>query len=174
MFYYFFFKWGGPEITEPAIADPKLQGSYEVPDTFNAGLQIVNPAKQKAASLLHPWDIRRGYFTKTAIKRIAENLSKLTHLSTQMQTCLQRKRKGRQTGPELTLPQEEEEEVHQSLLSLCEENIFQEPQTQEKDLLLLIKQQQQQQNELKYNILRIISDIKEQQNLLRLQTGVMF
>nr|UHK07428.1 MAG: ORF1 [Torque teno midi virus] len=173
MFYTFFFKWGGPEITEPAITDPKLQGSYEVPDTFHASLQIVNPAKQKAASLLHPWDIRRGYFTKTALKRMQENLSTDSSLYSDADMP-PKKKKRRQTGPELTLPQEEEEEVHQSLLSLCEENIFQEPQTQEKDLLLLIKQQQQQQNELKYNILRIISDIKEQQNLLRLQTGVMF
>ena len=35
----------------------------------------LNPAKQIPSSLLHPWDIRHGMFTKTAIKRMYDNLS---------------------------------------------------------------------------------------------------
>ncbi len=85
-----------------------------------------------------------------------------------------RKKKRIQTGPELSHPFQEEEEVQNSLLSLFEENIYPEQETQTPELLRLIKHQQQQQQELKYNILRIISDIKEKQNLLRLQTGAIF
>ncbi len=75
MFYTFHFKWGGPEVTEPPVADPHQQGTYDVPDTFQTAIQIRNPAKQIPSSLLHPWDIRHGMFTKTAIKRMYDNLS---------------------------------------------------------------------------------------------------
>lgn len=172
MFYTFFFKWGGPETPEQAVADPHLQGTYEVPDTFQKAIQIYDPAKQKIGSLLHPWDLRRGYFTKTAIKRMQDNLS--TESSFYPDSEIPKKRKKTQTGPELSHPYQEEEEVQNSLLSLFEENTFPEEETQTPQLLKLIRQQQQQQQELKYNILRIISDIKDKQNLLRLQTGAIF
>nr|UHM25869.1 MAG: ORF1 [Torque teno midi virus] len=174
MFYTFFFKWGGPEITEPPAADPQLQGTYEVPDTIKQGLQIKDPAKNKAASILHPWDTRRGFITTTAFKRMFENLS--TDSSFYPDTEQIPKKKRRQTGPELSLPQEENQEVQSSLLSLCEENIFQEPQAPQtpENIIQLIQQQQYQQQQLKHNILRVISEIKEQQNLLKLQTGAMY
>nr|UHM25854.1 MAG: ORF1 [Torque teno midi virus] len=167
MFYTFHFKWGGPEVTDTNVADPALQGHYEVPDTFQRAVQIANPGKQKAASLLHPWDIRHGYFTKTALKRMYSNLSIDTDFQPDQEESPQKKRK--RTGPELSYPQEEEEEIQSCLLSLCEKSTWQEQ--EENNLLQLIKQQQQQQQELKYNLLRIISDIKDKQNLLRLQTG---
>nr|UHK07363.1 MAG: ORF1 [Torque teno midi virus] len=173
MFYTFIFKWGGPEITEQQIADPHLQGTYEVPDTLQKAIQIHDPAKQKIGSLLHPWDIRRGYFTKTALKRMHDNLSTESSFIPDGEEIPTKKKK-QQTGPELSHPYQEEEEVQSSLLSLFEENIYPETQTQTPEILQLIKQQQQQQQELKYNILRIISDIKAKQNLLRLQTGAMF
>nr|UHM25848.1 MAG: ORF1 [Torque teno midi virus] len=170
MFYTFLFKWGGPETPEPAVADPQLQGTYEVPDTIQNAVQIRDPSKQKAASLLHPWDIRHGYFTKSALKRMYENLSIDSTFASD--TEHRPKKKKKQTGPELSHPQEEEEELQASLLSLCEENIYQE--TTPQNLEQLIRQQQQQQQELKYNILRIISDLKDRQNLLRLQTGALY
>lgn len=172
MFYKFYFKWGGPESPEPIITDPMLQATYEVPDTFQKTLQIVHPRSQKAGSLLQPWDIRRGYFTKTALKRMQQNLP--TDSSIQSDTDQPvRKKKKTQTGPELSNPFEDQEEIQASLLSLCEENIYQEIPEDPKQLHKLIKQQQEQQQELKYNILKIISDLKEKQNLLSLQTGAV-
>nr|UHM25846.1 MAG: ORF1 [Torque teno midi virus] len=173
MFYTFFFKWGGPETPEQQVADPHLQGTYEVPDTLQKAIQIHDPAKQKIGSLFHPWDIRRGYFTKTALKRMQDNLSTESSFYPDAEE-IPKKKKRIQTGPELSHPFQEEEEVQNSLLSLFEENIYPEQETQTPELLRLIKHQQQQQQELKYNILRIISDIKEKQNLLRLQTGAIF
>nr|UHK07459.1 MAG: ORF1 [Torque teno midi virus] len=169
MFYTFYFKWGGPEVTEPPVADPHLQGTYEVPDTIKTTLQIRNPAKQKACSLLHPWDIRHGFYTKTALKRMYENLSTDSTFEPDTEAVPHKKKKT--TGPELTLPQEEEEEVQKCLLSLCEESIFQE--TQQTDILQLLRHQHQQQQQLKYNILRIISDLKDKQNQIKLQTGML-
>nr|UHM25855.1 MAG: ORF1 [Torque teno midi virus] len=148
----------------------QLQGTYEVPDTIKTAIQIRDPSKQKAASLLHPWDIRHGYFTKTALKRMYENLSVDTTFDSDSEHRPKKKKK--QTGPELTHPQEENEDLQRSLLSLCEESIYQEE--EETTLKQLIQQQREQQRELKYNILRVISEIKERQNLLSLQTGVMF
>nr|UHK07427.1 MAG: ORF1 [Torque teno midi virus] len=167
MFYTFHFKWGGPEVTEPPVADPHQQGTYDVPDTFQTAIQIRNPAKQIPSSLLHPWDIRHGMFTKTALKRMYDNLS--IDSTFQPDAEYQPHQKKKKTGPHLTLPEEESQEVHQSLLSLCEENIFQAP-TQE-NYLQLIHQQQQQHQELKHNILRIISELKAKQNQLKLQLG---
>nr|QJQ71582.1 hypothetical protein [Torque teno midi virus] len=172
MFYKFYFKWGGPESPEPIITDPMLQATYEVPDTFQKTLQIVHPRSQKAGSLLQPWDIRRGYFTKTALKRMQQNLP--TDSSIQSDTDQPvRKKKKTQTGPELSNPFEDQEEIQTCLLSLCEENTYQEIPEDPKQLHKLIKQQQEQQQELKYNILKIISDLKEKQNLLSLQTGAV-
>ena len=166
-FYTFYFKWGGPETTEPPVTDPHLQAVYEVPDKFSAALQIRDPAKQTPASLLHPWDIRHGYFTKTALKRMSSNISTDSDFQPDAEGYLPKKRK--KTGPELRVPDEETEEVQACLQALFKEDSFQE--TQEEDLLKLIKLQQQKQQDLKYNILRLLSELKQQQNLLKLQTG---
>lgn len=172
MFYKFIFKWGGPESPEPIITDPMLQATYEVPDTYTKTLQIVHPRSQKAGSLLQPWDIRRGYFTKTALKRMQENLPTDSSIQSDAEQPA-RKKKKTQTGPELSNPFENQEEIQTCLHSLCEENIFQEIPEDPKQLSKLIKQQQEQQQQLKYNILRIISELKEKQNLLSLQTGAV-
>lgn len=166
--YNFLFKWGGPEVTEPPITDPHLQGIYEVPDTIKAAIQIRDPRKQKPNTLLHPWDIRRGYFTTTALKRMSDNLSIDTTFQPDAEEVPRKKKKT--TGPELTVPQEETEEIQNCLLSLCEESTFQAQ--EENNLLNLIKEQHRKQQDLKYNLLRVLSELKEKQNLLRLQTGM--
>lgn len=166
-FYQFFFKWGGAEITDQPITDPQTQGTYVVPDKFSNTIQIRDPAKQKFESILHPWDYRRGLIKSSAIKRMSEHLS--TDSTFQPDGSPAKKKKI--TGPELTVPEEEIQEVQSCLLSLCEENIFQE--TQETDLLKLIKQQQQQQQELKYNLLKLLSELKQKQRQLQLQTGLL-
>lgn len=169
MYYNFLFKWGGPEITEPAIVDPHLQNTYDVPDTIQEGIQIRDPRKQKPTTLLHPWDIRRGIFTQKALKRMLSDIE--TDTTFQPDTAEIPKKKRKTTGPTLQVPEEENQEIQKCLLSLYEENIFQEQEDQ--NLKLLIKQQHQEQQQLKYNILKLLSELKEQQNLLKLQTGFL-
>nr|UHM27368.1 MAG: ORF1 [Torque teno midi virus] len=166
-YYQFFFKWGGPHDPEPAITDPQVQGVYPVPDTVNKSIQIRDPRKQKYESIIHPWDYRRGLIKSSALKRMAEHLS----IDSTFEADTTPKKKKKTTGPELTVPEEENQEILSTLHSLCEESTCQETQTQ--NLELLIKQQQQQQQELKYNILRIIADLKEKQRQLQLQTGLL-
>lgn len=167
-FYNFFFKWGGPEITEPAVADPAAQPTYPVPDTLQTTIQIRDPKKQKYDSILHPWDYRRGNIKESALKRIRENLS----IDSTFQPDESPTKRKRITGPCLTAPEEEDQEVKACLQALCEESTFQEIQ-EEKDLQELIKQQHHKQQELKWNILRLISDLKEKQQQLQLQTGFL-
>lgn len=166
--YNFLFKWGGPEISEQPVTDPALQGTYEVPDTITGTVQIRDPAKQSAMSILHPWDIRHGMFTKTAIKRMQSNIS--TDSTFQADTEEIPRKKKKVTGPQMSVPQEEQEEIQRCLHSLFESDTYQETEDPQK-IKDLIKQQHLKQRELKYNILRLISDLKEQQNILKLQTG---
>nr|UHM25844.1 MAG: ORF1 [Torque teno midi virus] len=165
-FYNFFFKWGGPEITEPAVADPAAQPTYPVPDTVLQTIQIRDPKKQKYDSILHPWDYRRGNIKESALKRVRENLS----IDTTFQTDESPKKRKRVTGPCLTAPEEEDQEVKACLQALCEESTFQEIQ-EEENLQHLIKQQHEKQQQLKWNILRLLTDLKEKQQQLQLQTG---
>nr|UHM26782.1 MAG: ORF1 [Torque teno midi virus] len=164
--YNFLFKWGGPEQTDQPIADPSSQPVYDALDKQSATIQIRNPANQKFETLLHPWDSRRGIIKKTALKRIYDNLS----IDTDMQPDDFTPKKRKITGPCLTAPETQDQEIKSCLHSLCEESTWQEAQ-EEKSLLQLIQQQREQQQQLKYNILKVISEMKEQQNLLKLQTG---
>nr|UHK05887.1 MAG: ORF1 [Torque teno midi virus] len=166
-YYQFLFKWGGPEQTEPAITDPKDLPTYLVPDKYYSTIQIRDPQKQKYESLLHPWDYRRGLIKGSALKRVSSNIS----TDTTFQPDAVPIKKKKVTGPELSVPQQETEEIQNCLLSLCEENIYQEE--NQDNLLQLIKQQQQQQQELKYNLLRLLSELKEKQRQLQLQTGML-
>nr|UHK05881.1 MAG: ORF1 [Torque teno midi virus] len=167
-FYQFFFKWGGPEITDQPVTDPQYQPTYNVPDTMPGTIQVRDPAKQSYESLIHPWDYRRGIIKSSALKRMSENLSIDTTFQPDGETP---KKKRKIVGPELTVPFQENQEILSCLHSLCEESTSQE--AQETDLIKLIKQQQQQQEQLKYNILKILSELKEQQVNLQLQTGLL-
>nr|UHM26098.1 MAG: ORF1 [Torque teno midi virus] len=168
-FYTFFFKFGGPEITEPKVTDPQYQPVYDVPDRITGTLQITDPAKNKASKLFHAWDWRRGLLTKRAFETMQQNLS--TDSDVQSDTSSPQKKKKR-TGPLLNNPEEENKKIQTCLHSLCEENIFQEPETEE-DIKQLIIQQQQQQQQLKRNILQLLMELKEKQRMLQLQTGVL-
>ncbi len=72
--YKFFFKWGGPQVTDPQVEDPCSRNKYPVPDTVQQTVQITNPEKLHTESILHDWDFRRGYVTSTALKRMSEYL----------------------------------------------------------------------------------------------------
>ncbi len=166
-YYQFFFKWGGPELPDQPVTDPCTQGTYIVPDHINAAIQIRDPAKQTYESIIHPWDYRRGLIKTSALKRMSEHLS----IDSTFQPDGEPPRKKKITGPQLTVPEEETQEIQSCLLSLCKEDIYQE--TEETDLLKLIQHQQQQQQELKYNLLKLLSEMKQKQRQLQLQTGLL-
>lgn len=167
--YNFCFKFGGPQMHDTEVTDPNKQDKYDVPDTVQQRLQITDPEKQSPESLLHQWDYRRGFVKEAALKRMADNLSIDTDF--QADTELHPKKRQRR-GPQLTVPEQEEKEIKTCLLSLCEENIFQEPKTQE-EIQQLIVQQQQQQHQLKRDLLHLLADLKQQQQMLQLQTGII-
>nr|UHK07092.1 MAG: ORF1 [Torque teno midi virus] len=169
-FYDFLFKWGGPQIQDPTIKDPTTLPKYDVPDTITKAIQIRDPAKQKAASLLHSWDVRRGIITQNALKRMSSNIETDTTFQPDQDIIPPKRRKT--TGPALQNPQESEEEVQTCLLSLFEEDTYQETQ-ETTNLFQLINRQRQQQQQLKYNLLKLISDIKDKQHMLQLQTGML-
>nr|UHK04386.1 MAG: ORF1 [Torque teno midi virus] len=166
-FYSFFFKWGGPLTTDPEVADPSKLPSYDVPDTMQGRLQIINPAKQAAASILHPWDSRRGFITARALKRISEN----TETDTDFLPDPEDQPKKKKAKYTLRVPEQENQEIKDCLLSLCEEPTCQE--AEEGNLKQLIIQQKQQQQQLKRNILKIITELKKKQRMLQLQTGML-
>lgn len=166
--YDFFFKWGGPQLSDPAIANPETLPKYDVPDTISQAIQIRDPQKQKASSMLHSWDIRRGIITASALKRMSADID--TDTTFQADTEAIPKKKKKTIGPALQVPDSEEEEVHSSLLSLFEEGTYQETPT---TMQQLIEHQQQQQQQLKYNLLRLISQLKEKQQQLQLHTGAL-
>ena len=167
--YCFYFKWGGPQMDEPQVADPKSFPQFDVPDQKSKTVQIINPEKQTAQSLMHAWDVRRGIITKKAFKRMLDNIETDTEFEPVTES-IQAKRP-RRVGPQLITQEEEEEKIKTCLHSLCEESICQEEESQ--NLHLLIKQQQEQQQQLKYNILALLSDLKMKQRMLQLQTGLL-
>nr|UHK03735.1 MAG: ORF1 [Torque teno midi virus] len=167
-FYQFYFKWGGTFTEDNPVADPSKQATYVTPDYIKQKLQIINPAKQKAQTLLHSWDYRRGLITGTAIKRICEDQPTDTDFQTGSEYSPPQKKK--KTTKEVPYPPAQNQDLQKCLLSLFEESTSkeaQDPQT----LQQLIQQQRKQQQELKYNILKVISDLKQQQQLMQLHTG---
>nr|UHK05868.1 MAG: ORF1 [Torque teno midi virus] len=164
------FKWGGPQITDQPVENPKNQDTYAVPDTFKEAIQVDDPTKQIAASMFHHWDYRRGFLTEKALKRMRENLPSDSSLSSDSEGETPKKKK--RVLPVLHMPEKETQKIQSCLLSLCEENTCQETQ-EETDLLKLIQQQQQHQRQLKLNLLTLIKDLKAKQRMLQLQTGVL-
>nr|UHM26803.1 MAG: ORF1 [Torque teno midi virus] len=169
--YSFFFKWGGPEITDQPVVDPSAQPTYDPFDKQLQTIQIRNPAKQKHSTLFHPWDIRRGIIKEKAIKRMSENLS----IDTTFEADESPTKKPRYTGPCLTIAEQENQEEIACLQELLQENTFQEIQeTQDPEVLFqLIQQQHQQQQQIKLNLIKLISELKTKQQLLQLQTGFL-
>nr|UHK04728.1 MAG: ORF1 [Torque teno midi virus] len=166
--YTFFFKWGGPFGPDTEVRDPTELPTYDVPDTINKRIQITNPEKQATETLIHPWDIRRGIIKEQALKRMCQHLE--TDTEFELPTEEPEKKKKR-LGAALQDPYQETKEMQTCLLSLCEESTCQDQENQ--TLQDLIKQQQHQQQLLRYNILKLITDLKEKQKMLQLQTGML-
>lgn len=165
--YKFFFKWGGPQIHDEPIEDPKHQPDYDVPDTLHQAIQIGDPKKQTPTSILHPWDFRRGIVTQTALKRMSENLETDTDFQSDDSASPRKKRK---ISKVLPITSQKEEDLKKCLQSFYQEETQEEtPET----LQEFIQQQQHQQHQLKRNILHILTHLKQQQRYLSLQTGVL-
>ncbi len=64
--------WGGANPPLKPACDPYQQEVFPVPDSLKQALQIIDPKKQVPEALLHSWDFRRGFATKSALKRIAK------------------------------------------------------------------------------------------------------
>nr|UHM26868.1 MAG: ORF1 [Torque teno midi virus] len=159
-----YFKWGGPHVYNEQVQNPQTQGKYDVPDTITKTLQIADPLKQSYETMLRAWDYRRGIITTTALKRMSKHLQ--TDESIQSDDSEPTKKKKKTTG-EIPYYKEETQEIQSCLLSLCEEDTFQETE----DIRQLIHQQQQQQLKLKQNLIKLMIDLKQQQRALQLQTG---
>nr|UHK06849.1 MAG: ORF1 [Torque teno midi virus] len=168
--YCFYFKWGGSQLPEQETTNPAEQGIYEIPDKLKQALQVLDPKYNKAKKAVHAWDFRRGILTKKAAKRILEDSESSGTLSTISGTPEKKKKKYQ--GNALQVQEEETSSLQSCLLSLCEENTFQETQ-ENPDLLQLIKQQQQQQQQIKFNLLSLISKLKKKQTTMQLQTGLL-
>nr|UHK05374.1 MAG: ORF1 [Torque teno midi virus] len=165
--YKFFFKWGGPQVTEHPVDDPQQQQEYPTPSMQHERLQISNPQKLATESLLHEWDFRRGIITQKALKRMQENLEIETDFESDDSGSPRKRRKVSKEIPHL---EKKEEKIKACLQQLCEEDTCQEtPQTIEQ----LIHNQQQQQQQLKLNILKLLTELKKEQRFLGLQTGLL-
>nr|UHK03777.1 MAG: ORF1 [Torque teno midi virus] len=167
-FYEFLFKWGGPETTEQPVTDPAQQPIYDALDKQQSSIQIRDPRKQKYESIIHPWDYRRGLLKTSALKRMQDNLS----TDSSFQETLPASKKRKITGPCLTIPEIQDEEIKTCLQELCKESTSEEAQ-EGADFIKLIQQQREHQQQVKYNLLRLISELKDQQAMLKLQTGLL-
>nr|UHK06647.1 MAG: ORF1 [Torque teno midi virus] len=166
--YSFYFKWGGPEITDQQVDNPTTQNTWVEPYTNQERIQISNPLKQDTDSLLHSWDFRRGIVTQKALERMCSHLETDTDFEPDTAEPPKKKKK---IGCELPHPQEAQKEIQACLRSLCEESTCQDQETQ--DIQQLILQQKQQQQRLKQHILLLIKDLKSKQKDLQLHTGML-
>nr|UHK06411.1 MAG: ORF1 [Torque teno midi virus] len=169
-FYKFYFKWGGSFPPIQDATNPANQNTYDVPDKFQEAIQIDDPLQQKAATTLKTWDYRRGSITQKALKRMYQNLESDTSLSTDSETY--KSPKQRRLLPTLQDPKEENKEIQDCLHSLFEEDSCQE-QKETTDLYKLILQQQHKQQQLKHNLLTLITDLKTKQRNILHTTGFL-
>nr|UHK06710.1 MAG: ORF1 [Torque teno midi virus] len=165
-----FFKWGGTALPDQKAADPSQQAVYETPTELREATQIINPEKQKAATMLQAWDYRRGLINQSAIKRMYEDGETDTIFQTDGESY-QPKKKTQKTGKELKVQNQEDKEIQSCLRSLFEENTSQEE--EQTDIKQLIRQQQLKQQQLKDNILELIADLKRKQKAIQLHTGLL-
>nr|UHK04187.1 MAG: ORF1 [Torque teno midi virus] len=165
--YSFYFKFGGPQQTDPPIDDPKTQGIWDVPSTLQKTIQIEDPKKQATESMLHDWDYRRGFITQRALKRMSENIQTDSDVESYDSEPTKKRKKVTKELPHL---QEQEEKTKKCLLSLCESDTSQE---EEQTLQQYIHKQHKQQHKLKKQLLHLFSELKHSQRQLQLQTGIL-
>lgn len=167
--YKFFFKWGGDDIQNQEINDPSKQATYELPDSLQQTIQISDPSQQIPTSLIHAWDIRRGLITPTALRRIQQNLPIDESVSLYSEEPPKKKKKKNNNMP---YQEQESKEIQACLQKLFEKDTYQEPQDQQQ-LINLIQQQHEQQKLIKFNLIQLIADLKQQQKKIQLHTGLL-
>nr|UHK04269.1 MAG: ORF1 [Torque teno midi virus] len=169
--YCFYFKWGGAQDYNKQVTDPSKKTEYPTPDPKLQTIQVTDPREQIPQSLLHSWDFRRGYLTKTALKRMYEHLPAESIISTDSECPTPQKRiKFSCQAPHL---QEESTEETSCLQTLFKENTYQEIPQEEISVKQLIQQQQQQQQTIKHNLLLLLSQLKSKQLELQLHSGLL-
>lgn len=168
--YTFYFKWGGTYPPEQEAENPETKNIYPVPDKQQETISIADPLSEKYETVFKSWDYRRGSLTKTAIKRMQENIQTDDSLSTDSTGCSSPKKK--KFLPTLQDPKKENKEIQSCLRSLCAESTWQEP-PPDSNIFQLLQQQHQQQQSLKHNLLTLIADLKSQQRNLLHQTGYL-
>uniref|UniRef100_A0AAU7ST68 Capsid protein n=1 Tax=Gammatorquevirus homidi6 TaxID=3048391 RepID=A0AAU7ST68_9VIRU len=168
--YNFYFKWGGTYPPIPEAENPENKTTYPVPDKQQETISIADPISEKYETVFKSWDYRRGSLTKTALKRMQENIQTDDSLSTDSTGCSSPKKK--KFLPTLQNPKKENKKIQSCLLSLCEENTWQEP-TPDTNIYQLLQQQHQQQQSLKLNLLTLIADLKSNQRNLLHQAGYL-
>nr|QUD39733.1 ORF1 [Anelloviridae sp.] len=165
--YSFYFKWGGPEVTDPKIEDPCTRGTYPVPDKLHQGVQIKNPEKLDTNTIFHEWDYRRGIITQSALKRMSANLEIDTDFENDI---TETPRKRQKVSKEIPCIENKQKEIQTCLQELCSESSFQET---PENLQQYIQQQQHQQHKLKRNLILLLTHLKKEQRCLQLQTGLL-
>lgn len=165
--YSFYFKWGGPEVTDPKVEDPCNRPTYPVPDKLYQTIQIKNPEKLDTNTIFHEWDYRRGIITQSALKRMSAHLEIDTDFENDI---TETPRKRQKTTKEIPCIENKQKEIQACLQELCSENSFQET---PEDLQQFINQQQQQQHKLKRNLILLLTHLKKEQRSLQLQTGLL-
>jgi len=165
--YCFYFKWGGPEVTDPKVEDPCNRPTYPVPDKLYQTVQIKNPEKLDTNTIFHEWDYRRGIITQSALKRMSAHLEIDTDFETDI---AETPRKRQKTTKEIPCIENKQKEIQTCLQELCSENSSQET---PEDLQHFIQQQQQQQHKLKRNLILLLTHLKKEQRSLQLQTGLL-
>nr|UHK05274.1 MAG: ORF1 [Torque teno midi virus] len=164
--YIFYLKWGGSQITDQLIQDPKDQDTYPIPGAVQQTIQITDPRQQSPKEILRSWDFRRSFITRAAFKRMQENLA--TDESDQSDLPETPPKKKRVTS-EIQLQDQETQEIEACLQTLCKKSTFPED---TENLRQLIYQQYQQQQELKDNIFKLLIHLKKKQRALQTQTGL--
>lgn len=168
-FYKFYFKWGGSFPPDQPAENPQTKATYDIPDKNNQTIEIANPISQQYHSVFKPWDYRRGEITKKAFKRMLQHIEVTDSISTDSSDCSSPKKKRK--PPLLQDPKKENQKIQACLLSLCEEPTC--PDQKEENLHLLIQQQHEQQQQIKFNLLQLISDLKAKQRTLLHNTGLL-
>ncbi len=167
--YNFCFKWGGPQVSENQYKTQQKQDTMMCPINSKK-LYKLRTQKNKKLNPFYMPGTSEGAMLQTQLLKECMTTSDLI----QMTNLLQTHKAAPQKFQELEQPSKThktKKEMHQCLQTLFKKDTFQETQ-EETDLKQLILQQQQKQHELKYNILQLIAQIKQQQRDLQLQTGL--
>ncbi len=165
--YTFYFKWGGSQVTDQLIQDPKTQETYTPFNQFQQTVQVADPLHQTPETIFKPWDYRRGVLTRTALKRMRENLA--SNSSVQFDETEPKKKKKKITS-QIQQNYQSSEDTSSYLQTLCEKDFYPQEET---NLQQLIFNQFQQQQQLKQNIYRVLNKLKKKQRHLLLQTGFL-